>query len=71
MKIQFMKHRRANVAGAIDALFHVALAQLEFTSQGGQFVYLLLCPGFFFCSLYRGSFSWPTGSQGIEGFVTP
>ena len=32
MEIQFMKQQQAKVAGVIDALSHVAMAQLEFTS---------------------------------------
>ena len=71
MEIQFMKQQQAKVAGVIDALSRVAMAQLEFTSRGGQCVYLLLCLGVFFCSRYSSSFSWPTGSQEIEGFVMP
>ena len=71
MEIQFMKQQRAKVAGVIDASFRVAMAQLGFASQGGQRAYLLLCLGVFFCSRYSGSFSWPTGSQEIEGFVMP
>lgn len=71
MEIQYTKQRGADVAGATDALFHVALAWLEFTSHDRQIVSLFLCPQVFFCCLCRGSLSQPVGVCGIKALETP